>query len=105
MNGTYTYSPTSGGFTYDLTCTFNNYSEDGQLYLGGQIHYLIDYAFDLAAGAASGTYEITGKIRFNGSYLGSCDFTLDYDLAAKSFTYSSTITSGEFTTTSSITYP
>lgn len=95
--GTYSMDQ-SGNFDYNIVCTFSNYSDDGKLYLGGQIHY------DLSVNTStnSGTYLITGKIRFNGSYVGTNNFTYDCNLTAKTYKYTSTIVSDGVTTTVSM---
>lgn len=101
VSGSYEYDQTSGEVNYEMVCTFNNYSEDGKIFLGGQIGYVVDMSFDQTAGTMSGIYTITGKIRFNGTYIGSNDFNCDISMSGtkQSYTYSSTIVSDGVTTT------
>jgi hypothetical protein len=102
--GSFSYNQSTGAVSYDIVCTFSNYSDDGLLYIGGQIHFVVNMVMTQTdtSTTSSGTYTITGKIRFNGSFVGTNSFTYTITMPStgkKTYTYSSTIISDGTTTT------
>jgi hypothetical protein len=102
--GSFSYNQSTGAVVYDIVCTFSNYSDDGQLYIGGMVHYVVNMVMSQTGTTTTttGTYTITGKIRFNGSFVGTNSFTYTITMSSadtRTYTYSSTIVSDGSTTT------
>jgi hypothetical protein len=100
VTGSWSYNQSTEAVHYDVVCTFSNYSENGVLFLGGQIHFVLDMA--TSGSVHSGTYAITGAVRFNGSFVGTNTFTYDVDFnsaTTTTYTYTSTIVSNNQTIT------
>ena len=101
MSGT-----TVSSYTYNFTCTFYNFSDDGQLWLGGSLTYtgstdMSDYN--------NIKYDITikGGLKFNGTYEGIQELTTTYTMRGStlSWTSNTTTTSGGKTFTYTSKYP
>lgn len=102
--GSMSYS-TTGATSYNITCTFYDFSDDGALWLGGQITYTGTMSYS----TTSYTYNLkyTGGLKFNGTYDGAEDFVMNYSLNGSSITYNGTmtITSGGKTFNYTYKYP
>jgi len=98
MSGT---SPSS--VNYDFTCTFYDFSDDGELWLGGKLTYKGDYNYT----SMQYNINITGDIRFNGAYEGTQTYSsvikMNATTGESTYTVTTTTTSGgeTFTTTQS----
>jgi hypothetical protein len=97
---------TVSGYTYNFTATYYDFSDDGKIWLGGEVVY---------TGSADMTnlqatkYDLTfdGVLKFNGTYEGVQDFLTKYTVTGQSFSWNSTITttSGGKTFSSTSKYP
>lgn len=107
VKGDYTASQTSA--VVNVVCTFSDYSDDGDIFLGGQMSFDIKMTSDQTGENTSMKFTITGNIKFNGAYIGTNTFTIDADINdesdEESFTYTSTIVSDGVTTTIHLTNP
>ncbi|MFA6471260.1 MAG: hypothetical protein WCU00_04380 [Candidatus Latescibacterota bacterium] len=105
VSGKYVVSSDYNTITYNFTCTFYDYSDDGKLYYGGSIVYTGTWVMSTEA------YNLTfrGGLKFNGAYEGTQDFTTTYvyNMSAGSVNIQSTTstTSGGQTFTSTYRYP
>ncbi|MHB9030866.1 MAG: hypothetical protein ACYC9O_19015 [Candidatus Latescibacterota bacterium] len=94
------------GYTYNFTCTYNDFSDDSQLWMGGELAYTGTYDM---TNTSSMKYDITinGGLKFNGLYEGIQDFTTKYTMAGQAVSWTSTITttSGGKSFTSKTIYP
>jgi len=101
------YNGTSvGSTTYNFTCTYNDFSDDGALWFGGQVVYTGTMTMNTAT-SYSYNLKFNGGMKFNGTYEGSQDFVTTYTMNGTSFSYNSdtTITSGGQTFKYSYKYP
>ncbi len=62
------------GTDYDFTCTFFDFSDDGELYFGGSLLYKGSAKYSKTT-LESRTIIIKGGMKFNGKYSGTEDFT------------------------------
>jgi len=98
---------TVSGVDYDFTCTFYDFSDDGQLYLGGSLSYKgsAKYSNNMPE---SQTITIKGGLKFNGKYSGEEDFTttvtINMSTGKASYEGTTTVTSGGKTFTQSFKY-
>jgi hypothetical protein len=104
VKGSYSYTQSTGKLHYEALCTFSNYSDSGDIYIGGQMHFLMDGTFTQTSDDMSMTCSMTGKIKFNGDYVGSNTFSLQFEFSGtqQTGTYTSTIVSDGKTTTISV---
>ena len=58
------------GSNIDITVTFYDYSDNGQLYLSGKIHCCGDYPWFLTVGIKFMEFYILGTLEYSGSYKG-----------------------------------
>lgn len=107
VSGKCVYSTDYSSETFNFTCTFYDYSDDGILFYGGSIVYTGNFTM----GQDTEVYNLTfkGGVKFNGAYAGTQDFTTTYvvNMRTSSVSIQSTIntTSGGKTFTSTYKYP
>ncbi len=107
VNGTMTtkmsgQSPSS--VDYNFTCTFFDFSDDGEIWLGGSLKYVGNYNYtDMVY-----NIKITGDIRFNGAYQGTqtytSEITMNATTGASTYSVTTTTTSNGQTFTSTQTF-
>ncbi len=97
---------TAGAYTYNFTCTFYDFSDDGALWLGGQVTYTGSMSVS-NTGSYSYNLKYTGGLKFNGTYEGTQDFVTTYTMNGSTISYNSvtTITSGGKTFNYTYKYP
>jgi len=98
---------TATGVDYDFTCTFYDFSDDGELYLGGSLSYEGSAKYGSNYQLESYTITVKGGLKFNGQYSGSEDFTTTVKIeSAGNYSYegTTTVTSGGKTFTESFKY-
>ena len=107
VKGSFSTNQSAGTVHFEALCTFSNYSDDSLIYLGGQMQVNLNMTFSQTNGdtgdAMSGTCTISGKTKFNGSYVGVNTYSIDFNFATKAMVYSSTIVSDGVTTTINLT--
>jgi hypothetical protein len=107
VKGSFSTNQSAGTVHFEAICTFSNYSDDTLIYLGGQMQFNLNMTISQANGetgdAISGTCTISGKTKFNGSYVGTNTYSIDFNFATKAMVYSSTIVSDSVTTTINLT--
>ena len=95
------------GVDYDVNCTYYDFSDDGELFLGGSIVYTGTVKYDVNFQPTDISVTMKGGLRFNGTYEGSEEFTVTIktDITGTS-TYegTATITSAGKTFTQAISY-
>ena len=95
------------GVDYNVICTYYDYSDDGELFLGGSVAYTGVTKYDANNKLTDYSVTMRGGLRFNGTYEGSEEFTITKKLDAEGApTYEGTvtITSDGKTFTQSISY-
>jgi outer membrane murein-binding lipoprotein Lpp len=95
-------SATTSGAGYKVqateTATYNDCSNYGYIYIGGQFTMKVNAIMDAEWNMTSETIAMDGSIRFNGSYIGTMTFSYDISMTSTntgSYSFSSTITSGK----------
>ena len=95
------------GVDYDVDVTYYDYSDDGELFLGGSVAYTGTVKYDVDLHPTDISVTMKGGLRFNGTYEGSEEFTVTIktDITGTS-TYegTATITSAGKTFTQAISY-
>lgn len=110
VKGTMTYTmsgqTTVTATNFNFICTYYNFSDDDQLWLGGAITYT--GKLDMTD-MQNLKYDLTfkGGFKFNGTYEGTQDFTTTYTMTGQNFSWTSTTstTSGGKTFSSTTSYP
>ena len=88
------FSESATGESMSITCTYHNFSDDGELFMGGSMN--IDSSYNYSTNVSTTT--ITSAIKFAGSYSGTMTYTLSIDYDEETyepiFTGTFSITSG-----------
>ena len=95
------------GVDYNVDCTYYDYSDDDELFLGGSIAYTGTVKYDTNNKLTENSVTMRGGIRFNGKYEGSEEFTITVTMdtaGAYSYEGTATITSDGETFTITISY-
>lgn len=107
VKGSYksTVSGSDSETDFDMRAVFNDYSDDGSLFMAGSMDW--DLVSGYKAGKVNIEYVMKGAIRFNGAYEGQMTFDYNYKGDGSTFTYTmnGTFTSDGKTVSYSYTYP
>jgi hypothetical protein len=103
VKGSYTSNQSNA--SVEALCTFSNYSDSGDIYLGGQMNFVIKMTANQTGDDVTMICTSTGKIKFNGSYIGANTFSLETNLSEGCGTYTSTIVSDGVTTAINVKFP